>query len=271
MNDTRLVRTTTFTLVATTLFAIVPALGEAQVGTIARTPEGRPDLNGIWQALNSANWNVEGHAADQGIAPELGATFAVPPGLGVVEGGEIPYRPGAAARREENVDNRLERDPEMKCFLPGVPRATYMPHPFQIVQTSQHILIVYQYASAVRAINMEDHQEAPISSWMGWSNGRWDGDTLIVDVTGLNGQTWLDRAGNYISENAHLVERYTPLGPNHLDYEVTIDDPGTFTRPWTMRMPLYRRREENMQLMEFKCVEFAEEFMYGHLRKQPDN
>ncbi len=199
----------------------------------------------------------------------LGATGAMPPGLGVVEGGELPYLPEAAAKKKDNFAHRLELDPEVKCYLPGVPRATYMPYPFQIVQSARHILISYEYASAARVVNMENPKKAPIDSWMGWSNGHWDGDTLVVDVTGLNDQTWFDRAGDFHSDALHVVERYTPFSPNTLRYEATIEDPKVFSRPWKMSMLLYRNQEPNAQLLEFKCVEFVEELMYGHLKKKP--
>jgi hypothetical protein len=234
-----------------------------------RTPDGKPNLNGIWQVLNTANWDIQGHAAAAGPTVPLGAIGAVPPGPGVVEGGAIPYLPEAAAKKKENFANRLRLDPEVFCYLPGVPRATYMPYPFQIVQSRSHIMISYEYASATRIINMENPKKAPIDSWMGWSNGHWEGDTLVVDVTGLNDETWFDRAGNFHSDALHVVERYTPRSADTMRYEATIEDPKVFSRPWKMSMILYRHAEENAQLMEFKCVEFVEELMYGHLRKKP--
>jgi hypothetical protein len=234
-----------------------------------RTPDGKPNLNGIWQVLNTANWDIQGHAAAAGPTVPLGAIGAIPPGPGVVEGGAIPYLPEAAAKKKENFANRLRLDPEVFCYLPGVPRATYMPYPFQIVQSRSHIMISYEYASATRIINMENPKKAPIDSWMGWSNGHWEGDTLVVDVTGLNDETWFDRAGNFHSDALHVVERYTPRSADTMRYEATIEDPKVFSRPWKMSMILYRHAEENAQLMEFKCVEFVEELMYGHLRKKP--
>jgi hypothetical protein len=185
-----------------------------------------------------------------------------------VEGDAIPYLPEAAAKKKANFENRLTADPEIKCYLPGVPRATYMPYPFQIVQTPKNILIAYEYAGATRTIFMDKAPADPVDSWMGHSVGHWEGDTLVVDVTSLNDQTWFDRAGNFHSDALHVVERYTPLSPDALLYEVTIEDPKVFSRPWKMSMPLYRRLEQNAQLMEFRCVEFVEELLYGHLRKQ---
>jgi hypothetical protein len=248
---------------------VIATASGAEAYKAPRTADGKPDLNGIWQVLNTANWDIQEHAAQPGQVVVLGAAGAVPAGPGVVEGDEIPYLPAAAARKKENFENRLTADPEIKCYLPGVPRATYMPYPFQIVQTPQYILIAYEYAGAARTIYMGKAPPSPADSWMGHSIGHWEGDTLVVDVTSLNDQTWFDRAGNFHSDALHVVERYTPLSPDALTYEVTIEDPKVFSRPWKMSMPLYRRLEKNAQLLEFKCVEFAEELLYGHLRKRP--
>ena len=246
-----------------------PVEGRAPDVNVPRTAGGKPDLNGIWQAVGSANWSLLDHQGRSGPVLELGAVGAVPAGLSVVEGNEIPYQPWAAAKQKENYENWLSRDPEVKCYLPGVPRATYMPYPFQILQTANNdILIAYEYASASRVIKMGKVEPPPVDTWMGQSVGRWDGDTLVVDVTGLNDQTWFDRAGNFHSEALHVVERFTPVSPGVLDYQVTLEDPKVFTRPWKIRMPLYRRQDQGAQLLEFKCVEFVEELMYGHLRKK---
>ena len=248
-----------------------------------RLSNGRPDLNGIWQAVNSAHYDIEPHIAraamtlregPHGPVPavgvlRLGAVGAVPAGMGVVEGGVIPYTPEARIRQQENQKQWLDRDPEIKCYLPGVPRATYMPYPFQIVQSQQAIFIAYEYAGAARDIYFEDPGPTEVDSWMGQSVGRWDGDTLVVDVTGFNNQTWFDRAGNHHSNQLHVVERYTLMGPHHIAYEATIEDREVFTRPWTIRMPLYRRVEEGSRLMEFRCVAFVEELMFGEWRRHP--
>jgi hypothetical protein len=257
--------------VLTTAFqpGAVPTARGAEAYKAPRTADGKADLNGIWQALNTANWDIQEHAARPGLVVALGAAGAVPAGLGVVEGDDIPYLPAAAAKKKENFENRLTADPEIKCYLPGVPRATYMPYPFQIVQTPKFIMMAYEFAGATRTIYMGKAPPNPVDSWMGHSVGRWEGDTLVVDVTRLNDQTWFDRAGNFHSDGLHVVERYTPLSPDALTYEATIEDPKVFSRPWKMSMPLYRRLDKNAQLMEFKCVEFVEELMYGHLRKQP--
>ena len=249
-----------------------PAEGQSADADVLRTPDGKPDLNGIWQSLGTAHWNLQDHQARTGPVLELGAVLAIPAGQTVVEGNEIPYQPWAAARQKENYENWLTRDPEVKCYLPGVPRATYMPYPFQIVQTGNNdILMAYEYASASRVVKMAKTEPPPVDTWMGQSAGRWEGDTLVVDVTGFNDQTWFDRAGNFHSEALHVTERFTPVDPNLLDYEVTIEDPKVFTRPWKIQLPLYRRQDRNAQLLEFKCVEFVEELMYGHLLKKTGN
>lgn len=238
----------------------------------------RPNLHGLWQALTEANWDIQAHAAQPG-PPQFGALYAEPAGPGIVEGNEIPYQPWAMARKKENFEKRLTRvntdgvrleplDPEAKCYLPGVPRANYMPFPFEIIQGDKKILVAYEFASASRLITLDKAGPAPVESYMGWSNGRWDGDTLVVDVTGLNDKTWFDRAGNFHSDALHVVERWTPAGPDVLQYEATIEDPKVFTRPWKMSFPLYRRLDRNAQFLEFKCVPFSEELVYGHLRKQ---
>ena len=256
-------------IVAGLLLAVTTVGAQAPAYRAPRTPAGQPDLNGIWQAINAAHWDVEPHSAGPSVVLELGALGAVPSGLGILEGGRIPYRPEALAKKTENSANRLKLDPAIKCYLPGVPRATYMPFPFQIIQSQQHIMIVHEYAGAVRTIYMDDHMEAPADSWMGWSNGHWEGETLVVDTKGFNGLAWLDRAGNFHSEALHVIERFTARSPETLLYEVTLEDPNVFTRAWKMSMPIYRRVEENARILEFRCVEFVEDLIYGHLAKQP--
>ncbi len=236
-----------------------------------RTADGKPDLNGIWQAVGAHHWDLEGHAARPGPVVELAALGAIPAGLGIVEGGEIPYTAEARAKQQENLQYWLDRDPAAKCYMPGVPRANIMPYPFQIVQTPEYILVAYEFASASRIVYMDrPDMESPVNTWMGHSRGTWDGETLVIDVTSQMPDTWLDSSGNHHSDQIHVTERYTAMSPYHLIYEATIEDPEVYTRPWTIRMPLYRRVDANMQLLEYKCVEFVEEKMYGHLRKDPD-
>jgi hypothetical protein len=199
----------------------------------------------------------------------FGAVGAIPSGLGVVEGDELPYTAEGLKKKLDNQQNWLSRDPEIKCYLPGVPRATYMPFPFQIVQSNAAVFMAYEYAGAVRHIYLKDPGPPQIDSWMGMSHGGWEGDTFVVQTSGFNDQSWFDRAGNHHSERMKVTERYTMTDADHISYEATIDDPGTFTRPWKMSMPLYRRVEKDAQLGQFKCVEFVTELMYGHLRKEP--
>jgi hypothetical protein len=255
--------------IAMFILGAMSAAGQTGAYKAPRGPDGHPDLNGIWQALNTADWNLEGHAAQASQVVAMGTLGAEPGGIGVVEGGKIPYLPAALAKKEENYKNRLTLDPEVKCYLPGVPRATYLPYPFQIFQSQNYIAIAYEYDSAFRNIYLKDPGPAPIDTWMGQSFGHWEGDTLVVDVTSLNDQTWFDRAGNFHSDALHVVERYTPLGPDALTYEATIEDPKVFSRPWKISMPLYKHVEKNAQLLEFKCVEFVEDLMYGQFEKKP--
>jgi hypothetical protein len=227
----------------------LPSIGQtaatAPAYTPPRTADGHPNIQGVWQALNTASWDIEDH----------GATLGVPAGHGIVEGGAIPYQPAALAKKKANFEQRATLDPERKCYLPGVPRITYMPYPFQIVQQGDKISILYEYVRAIRFVYMNGNPHPPgaIDWWMGDSRGKWDGNTLVVDVTHFNDQTWFDRAGNFHSEALHVVERYTPVSADHLQYEVTIEDPKVFTRPWKMSMPLYRRQERNTELLEYQC------------------
>jgi len=254
---------------------------QASVSDIPRTPSGKPDFNGIWQVLSTANNNLEAapataaHAMVPGDfvpvpAPEIvamGAVGAVPASFSVVEGGSIPYKPEALARRLENQASWLTSDPEIKCYMPGVPRATYMPHPFQIFQSEEAMFMAYSFAGAVRNIYLEDPGPPPLDAWMGQSYGYWDGDTFVVEVTGLDDRTWFDRAGNYHTYKLKVTERYTLESANVIRYQATMEDPDIFERPWTISMPIYRRLEEGFELPQFKCVEFVEELMYGKYRK----
>jgi hypothetical protein len=254
-----------------TLLAATLLLSAAHAQTAYRAPrtaDGKPDLNGIWQAMNTANWNLEDHSAAPGPMWQNGAIGATPPGANVVEGGTIPYLPAALEKRKQNYANRLTLDPEAKCYMPGIPRATYMPLPFQIVESPKGVVMVYEFATANRFINMGKPVEAGSDTWMGTSNGHWEGETLVVDVTGLNGLAWFDRAGNFGSDNLHVVERYTRTGADHMRYEATIEDPKVYSRPWKINMTLYRLVDKNAQLIDFKCVEFAEEMLYGQFKKK---
>jgi hypothetical protein len=267
--------------------SITPTTGQAPAARTARI-EGKPNLSGIWQANNEANWDLQAHSAlpaavtQQGIYPydyarvpaapvlALGAAGSVPGSLGVVQDdGQIPYRPEALSIKKENAERWIDRDPELKCYLPGIPRAMYLPHPFQITQSTNKIHVAYAFSNTARTIHLDKVEDPPDDTWMGHSVGRWEGDTLVVDVTHFNDRTWFDRAGNFHSDALHLLERFSLMSPDIIQYDVTIEDPKVFTRPWRIAMPIYRRVEPNMQLLEFRCNEFVEEFMYGNLRKRP--
>ncbi len=268
-------------------FAMTAGIGPA----VAQQPaqiDGKPNMNGIWQAVNTANWSLEPHSAGPSPAGSavdrlIGVRGAMPAGLGVVEGGAIPYRPEALERLNQNKANLVRHDPEAACYLPGIPRATYMPYPFQIVQgDNDDILMVYEYATANRVIEMRDVEVPPIDTWMGTSYGRWEGNTLVVvtlaqspgEYKAPGGEmisdsvTWLDRSGNYLRNTTTVTERFTKVGENHIQYSATIDDPELYTRPWTISMPLYRRVEPNAQLLEFRCVPFSELLLYGDLLEE---
>jgi len=221
---------------------------------IPRTAEGRPDLSGIWQVMNTAEWDIQDHQA----RPDA------PAGLGVVEGDQIPYQDWAAAKKKENFEKRATEDPLAKCYLPGVPRITYTPLPFQIFQRPKEVTIFYQYAHAVRHIfaNGSKHPDGHIDWWLGDSRAQWQGDTLVVDVTDFNDLTWFDRVGNFHSDELHVVERYTPADADHINYEVSVEDSKVFTRPWKMSMILYRHKEKNFQLLEHECYGFEYEPYY---------
>lgn len=256
--------------------------------SISRSGDGKPHLNGVWQALNEAHWDLEAHDARPGAVTQpgyvpfeyarvpaapvlaLGSAGGVPASLGVLEGdGRIPYTSEAAAIKKENVEHWIDRDPELKCYMPGIPRAMYMPYPFQIVQATNKVEMVFAFSATARTIHLDKVDDPPDDKYMGHSVGRWEGDTLVVNVSHFNDATWFDRAGNFHSDALRLEERFTPISRDALKYEVTIEDPKVFTRPWKISMPLYRRLEANAQLLEYQCIDFVEEFLYGHLRKEP--
>jgi hypothetical protein len=258
-----------------------------QSARAGRTADGKADFSGVWQANNEAHWDLQAHGARAGMVMQkgvypyeyaqvpaaavvaLGAAAGVPASIGVVEGdGQIPYKPETLKIKQENGTNWIDRDPELKCYLPGIPRAMYMPYPFQITQGANKIQMGYAFTNASRVIHLDKAEGPPDDTYMGHSVGRWEGDTLVVDVSHFNGKNWFDRAGNFHSDALHLVERFTLVTPDVIRYEVTIEDPKVFTRPWKISMPIYRRMEPNAQVMEYRCIEFSEEFMYGNLRRQ---
>ena len=235
---------TVFLLAASVLAAPAP-----QGNAIPRTADGKPNLQGIWQVHNRASYDLQDHAAKHGM----------PAGKGVVEGGEIPYQPWAAAKKQENFANRQTADPLSKCFMPGIPRIMYMEFPFHIFQTRDHIAVTFEWSQVFRLI-YTNGKPGPvgIDFWMGDSRGRWEGDTLVVEVKDHNDKTWFDMAGNFHSEALRLVERYKLLDADTIQYEVTIEDPKVFTRPWKISMPLYRQKGMD-RILEYQCQAEAEE------------
>jgi hypothetical protein len=225
---------------------------------IPRTADGRPNLQGIWQVRNRASYNLQDHHARHGM----------PAGRGVVDSGEIPYQEWAAKKKDENYAMRATADPLARCYLPGVPRIMYMEFPFHIFQTRDHVAMTFEWSQVFRLIytNGRPAHEG-IEFWMGDSRGRWEGDTLLVDVTNHNDKTWFDMAGNFHSEALHLVERYTMLDPDTIRYEVTIEDPKVFTRAWTISMPLYRQKDMN-RVLEYQCQAELEE-VNGAFERDP--
>ncbi len=248
------------------MWVLTPVVVEGQT-QLPRTGDGQPDLSGIWQAIGTAHWDLEAHSARAGAMVPLGAVGAVPAGKSVVQGGEIPYQPWAAEQKRQNAEQWLTADPEVKCHLPGVPRVMYMPFPFQIVQSPGFILIGSEYVGTTRSIHMTAVEPPPIDTFMGHSVGRWEGDTLVVESDTFNDLTWFDRAGNFHSAALRVVERITPISQDALQYEAIIEDENVFTRPWTISLPLYRRLEPDAEILEFNCVEFVEETLWGHLKK----
>jgi hypothetical protein len=275
MSRKSLIATGIAAAIATAVIGVSMTRTGAQESRGARTADGKPNLSGVWQANNEANWDLQAHQARPGAVTQrgvypyayadvpaapvlaLGAAAGVPGSLGVVQGdAQIPYTPAALARKQENAGHWIDRDPELKCYLPGIPRAMYMPYPFQITQGSTKIQMAYTFTNAARTIHLDKVEGPPDDTWMGHSVGRWEGDTLVVDTIDFTDKTWLDKAGNFHSTALHVVERYTPMGPNHINYEVTLEDPKVYTRPWKMSMVIYRRLEKNLQLLDYDCVSF---------------
>jgi hypothetical protein len=280
---------------AVVTLSITRASGQQSAGNTKPSPatrpariDGKPNMSGIWQALNEANWDLEAHAARAGAVTQagvypfeyarvpaapvvaLGAAAGVPASLGVVQDdGRIPYKPEAVATKNENVEHWIDRDPELKCYLPGIPRAMYLPYPFEITQSTNKVHMAFAFTNTARTIHLDKVEDPPADTWMGHSVGHWEGDTLVVNVNSFNDKTWFDRAGNFHSDALRVTERFSLLTPDVIWYEATIEDPNVFTRPWRIAMPLYRRMEPNMQLLEYQCIQFVEEFLYGNLRKTP--
>lgn len=238
-------------LVALTLASTLPA--QAPGNTIPRTTDGKPDFSGFWQTLTTANFNILDHSAEKGV----------PAGQSIVVGGEIPYQPWAAAKQKENYQNRATADPDAKSYVPGVPRINYTPFPYQIVQTPNKLVILYEYLHADRQLRIgSDHPPGHIDWWLGDSRAHWDGDTLVVDVTDFDERTWFDHVGNFHSDALHVVERYTLTDADHINYEATIEDPKVFTKPWKIQFLVYRHKEKNFQLLDYEGYAFDYERYY---------
>jgi hypothetical protein len=232
--------------------AAAPQAPRAASSALPRTPEGKPDFSGIWQTLSTAAWDLQDHGS--GLLGVVG----FPPGRGVVEGGAIPYKPEALKQKQMNYAMRDTEDPGLaKCLLPGVPRATYMPYPFEIIQNPKMVGIQYAFARAQRRIDLTGKSREWLKGWpdfwMGDSRGKWEGDTLVIDVRKLDENSWLDHAGDFHTENAHVVERFSPIDRDHIQYEATIEDPDVYTRPWKISMPLYRVVDKNAEIFEWDC------------------
>jgi hypothetical protein len=236
------------------LLGLTAAVALAQAPYRApRTADGKADLQGIWQAMSTGNaFNIEAHTPSLNVPGGVGAIVDPPDG-------KIPYRPEARAKQQENWKNRVALDPVNKCYLPGTPRMIYMPFPLQILQRPEMVVVLSEFAHSTKNIFLTGPPLEGLALWMGDSRGRWDGDTLVVDVTNNNGETWFDSAGNHHSEAMHVVERFTRTGPDTLTYEATVEDAKTFTRPWTMRILLYRHQEPNFRLLEYECNAYMEQ------------
>jgi hypothetical protein len=234
-------------------------VARASTYTAPRLPFGQPNIQGVWNVRNLARYDIQDHSASPGV----------PAGKGVVEGNELPYQPWALEKKKENFKNSRSlnpmwpdplksADPLAKCYMPGVPRATYLGWPFQIYQTPKYIAILYEWTHVWRLIYLDrpDHLEN-IGSYQGFSLGKWEGNTLVVEVKDFNDFTWFDMAGNFHSDALHVTERYTPVDADTLQYEATITDPKVFTRPWKMSMPLHRQTE--IGILDYECYMLVDE------------
>ncbi len=242
-------------------FLWLASTAHAATGTIPRQANGHPDFSGIWQSLSGADFDLEPH----------GTRVDAPPGAGVVEGGFIPYKPEALARRKKNFDNRDKLDPRLKCWTLGTPRGIYFPEPFQILQRPGDLTIVFEFGQSVRTIftnNTKHQDERDFGYFLGDSRAHWEKDTLVVDVVDFYDETWLDRAGNFHSDKLHVVERWTYLDANTIEYKATLDDPDVYTRPWTLSVILYRHREKNFELIENYCFTLPYDKFYPYKPQQ---
>ena len=213
--------------------------------------DGKASLEGFWNnAAGSAPWDIEPHPA----------AFQIPAGDGIIvdpADRKIPYKPAALAQRNDLRDHHIFDDPQGHCAPSGLPRQTYTPFGFQILQTKGAVVILYEAEHAYRVIRTDGspHIPASIKLWQGDSIGHWEGNTLVVDSTNFNGRTWLDMSGNFTTESLHLIERLTPVDANTIRYEATIDDPTIYTKQWTMQFPLRRVTQAGYYILEFACHE----------------
>jgi len=241
---------------ASVAIVLLATSASAQTAGVPRDVDGRPDFTGIWQSLSGAEFGLE---------PHPGSTDA-PASLGVIDGDSIPYQSWALEKRKQNLASRESSDPQTKCFTLGTPRGIYYPEPFQIFQRPRDLTLLFEFGHSVRTIhtNGSAHPEGPLDQWLGDSRAHWDGDTLVVDVTEFNDQTWLDRVGNFHSDALHVVERWRLLDANTIEYKAQLDDPKVFTQPWSITVLLYRRREPGVQLIENYCYthEYDEFYPY---------
>ena len=239
------------TIVLISLSAALCAAGQSsRPEALPRTADGKPDLQGIWQATSSAAADLQDHVA----------SFNMLAGRSVVAGGAIPYQGWAAQQRAENFQNRQTADPLSKCYMPGVPRAMYLDFPFQIFQTPSAVAMAFEWELDYRLIHMDGtpHPSDGSDFWMGDSRGHWDGDTLVVDVSDINDKTWFDMAGDFHSGELHVVERYRMTDRDTIEYQATMEDPKVFTKPWTINIALHRRMDRD-RLFEYSCESELEE------------
>jgi len=232
-----------------------------------RTPDGKPDLQGIWGPEIGGTYSIEDLDFQDSFQAEIQGTLPDPRRKGksrIVDpaDGKIPYQPWAAAKQREIFEhhtspNAEQIDPQARCLLSGVPRVMYLPNRFRILQAQGHVVILYEHNHTHREIPMDGrpHLDDKIRLWMGDSRGRWEGDTLVVETSHFNGKLWFDIVGNFQSDALRVVERFTVVDPDQIHYEATIEDPKLYTKHWKLVVPLLRVKEPGYELFEFACHE----------------
>src|SRR6266849_2628581 len=200
-----------------------------------RLPDGKPDLSGIWEP--ASNKYVQNLAAD-------------------LKPGDVPFQPWAKTLFDERKTGaHSKEDQPAHCLPQGVPRINAAPAPWKVVQTPGFIVVVYEAFNLWRQIFLDGRQiaeDAP-PTWLGYSTGKWEGDTLVVDTKGFNGKTWLDQAGKPTTDALHVIERFRRKDFGHLDIQITIDDPKAYTKPWTVTEGVHLLT--NTEVMESVCNE----------------